>query len=135
MESSRLILSRIKAAYRAGGNPVAAYAVGRNALAFLVVVALLLIGGYVSAQGTTAQDLAAPLPLDLAIRTGTLPNGITFFIRHNALPNDRVMLRLAVKAGSVDEDDDQRGLAHVVEHMAFNGTAHFKPGELVSYLE
>ena len=83
----------------------------------------------------TAQDLAASLPLDLAIRTGTLPNGITFFIRHNALPNDRVMLRLAVKAGSVDEDDDQRGLAHVVEHMAFNGTAHFKPGELVSYLE
>ena len=80
MESSRLILSRIKAAYRAGANPVAAYAVGRNALAaFLVVGALLLIGGYVSAQGTTAQDLAAPLPLDLAIRTGTLPNGITFF--------------------------------------------------------
>ena len=45
------------------------------------------------------------------------------------------MLRLAVKAGSIDEADDQRGLAHVLEHMAFNGTAHFKPGELVSYLE
>lgn len=45
------------------------------------------------------------------------------------------MLRLAVKAGSIDEDDDQRGLAHMLEHMAFNGTAHFKPGELVSYLE
>ncbi len=136
MESSRLILSRIKAAYRAGDNVVAAYPVGRNALAaFLVVGLLLLVGGYASAQGSIAQDLAAPLPLDLAIRTGTLPNGITFFIRHNELPNDRVMLRLAVKAGSVDEDDDQRGLAHVVEHMAFNGTAHFKPGELVSYLE
>ena len=110
MESSRLILSRIRAAYLVG--------------------ALLLVGG-----PATAQDLAASLPLDLAIRTGTLPNGITFFIRHNELPNDRVMLRLAVKAGSVDEDDDQRGLAHVVEHMAFNGTAHFKPGDLVSYLE
>jgi len=110
VESSRLILSRIRAAYLVG--------------------ALLLVGG-----PATAQDLAASLPLDLAIRTGTLPNGITFFIRHNELPNDRVMLRLAVKAGSVDEDNDQRGLAHVVEHMAFNGTAHFKPGELVSYLE
>ena len=121
MESSRLILSRIGAAY----------SVYRNAFAaFLAVGALLLIGGPAS-----AQDSAAPLPLDLAIRTGTLPNGITFFIRHNALPNDRVMLRLAVKAGSIDEDDDQRGLAHVLEHMAFNGTAHFKPGELVSYLE
>ena len=82
MESSRLILSRIRAAYLVG--------------------ALLLVGG-----PATAQDLAASLPLDLAIRTGTLPNGITFFIRHNELPNDRVMLRLAVKAGSVDEDDDQ----------------------------
>ena len=92
---------------------------------------MLLVGG---ATGS-AQDLAAPLPLDLAIRTGTLPNGLTFFIRRNALPNDRVMLRLAVKAGSIDEADDQQGLAHVLEHMAFNGTAHFKPGELVSYLE
>jgi zinc protease len=110
---------------------MAAYSVYRNAFAALLAVgALLLIGGPAS-----AQDSAAPLPLDLAIRTGTLPNGITFFIRHNTLPNDRVMLRLAVKAGSIDEDDDQRGLAHVLEHMAFNGTAHFKPGELVSYLE
>ena len=45
------------------------------------------------------------------------------------------MLRLAVKAGSLDEDEDQRGLAHMLEHMAFNGSTHFKPGELVSYLE
>jgi zinc protease len=104
-------LSRIRAAY--------------------LVSALLLLGGTAS----HAQDLNAPLPLDLAIRTGTLPNGLTFFIRHNTLPNDRVMLRLAVKAGSIDEADDQRGLAHVLEHMAFNGTAHFKPGELVAYLE
>ena len=50
-------------------------------------------------------------------------------------PTNRVMLRLAVKAGSIDEADDQRGLAHVLEHMAFNGTTHFKPGELVKYLE
>jgi zinc protease len=82
-----------------------------------------------------AQDLAAPLPLDPAIQAGTLPNGLTYFIRENARPADRVMLRLVVKAGSVDEADDQRGLAHVLEHMAFNGTTHFAPGELVGYLE
>ena len=83
----------------------------------------------------SAQDLAAPLALDPAIRTGTLPNGLTFFIRRNGQPEKRALLRLAVKAGSVDEADDQRGLAHLLEHMAFNGTTHFKSGELVSYLE
>ena len=88
-----------------------------------------------SASTGSAQDLSAPLPLDPAIRTGTLPNGLTFFIRQNGRPEKRVMLRLAVKAGSIDEDDDQRGLAHMIEHMAFNGSTHFKPGELVSYLE
>jgi zinc protease len=83
----------------------------------------------------SGQDLSAPLPLDPSIRAGTLPNGLRFFIRRNERPDDRAFLRLAVKAGSVDEADDQRGLAHVLEHMAFNGTAHFKPGELVAYLE
>jgi zinc protease len=86
-------------------------------------------------RGSQAQDLAAPLPLEPVIRTGTLPNGLTYFIRPNARPANRALLRLVVKAGSVDEADDQRGLAHVLEHMAFNGTARFKPGELVSYLE
>src|SRR5687768_11034140 len=95
-----------------------------------LAAAILLVGAVGS-----AQDLGAPLPLDPAIRTGTLPNGLTYFIRHNPRPEDRLMLRLAVKAGSIDEADDQRGLAHVLEHMAFNGSARFKPGELVAYLE
>jgi zinc protease len=95
-----------------------------------LAIALLLLAGAVS-----AQDLAAPLPRDAAIRVGTLPNGLSYFIRNNPRPEDRVMLRLAVRAGSNDEADDQRGLAHVLEHMAFNGSARFKPGELVSYLE
>jgi zinc protease len=82
-----------------------------------------------------AQALDGALPLDPAIRTGTLPNGLTYFIRQNDEPDDRAFLRLAVKAGSVDEADDQRGLAHVLEHMAFNGSKHFPPGELVKYLE
>ncbi|HEY1305003.1 MAG TPA: insulinase family protein [Vicinamibacterales bacterium] len=101
--------------------------------AYLVSALLLLAPS--AGETQDRQDLGAPLPLDIAIRTGTLPNGLTFFIRHNGLPNDHVMLRLVVKAGSIDEADDQRGLAHMLEHMAFNGTAHFKPGELVSYLE
>ncbi len=92
-----------------------------------------MLAGVVSAQAPA--NLTAPLPLDKAIRTGTLPNGLTFYIRKNTEPEDRVMMRLAVKAGSIDEADDQRGLAHVLEHMAFNGSGHFPPGELVKYLE
>src|SRR5207244_5834055 len=75
------------------------------------------------------------IPFDAAVRTATLPNGVKVFIRHNEQPAKRVSLRLAVKAGSIDEADDQLGLAHLIEHMAFNGSAHFKPGELVSTFE
>ncbi len=107
--SSRRTLSRISAAY-------------------LLSVVLMTPAAH-------AQDPATPLPLDPAVRTGTLPNGLTFFIRRNTQPEKRAALRLVVKAGSIDEADDQRGLAHLLEHMAFNGSAHFKSGELVSYLE
>ena len=81
------------------------------------------------------QALTQPLPLDASIRAGTLPNGLQYFIRKNGHPGKRASLRLAVNAGSIDETDTQRGLAHFLEHMAFNGTGHFKPGELVKYLE
>jgi zinc protease len=82
-----------------------------------------------------AQEPTAALPLDPAVRTGTLANGLSFFIRRNGQPERRAVLRLAIKAGSIDEADDQRGLAHLLEHMAFNGSEHFKSGELVDYLE
>jgi zinc protease len=88
--------------------------------------------------GTAAAAALAPtdkLPFDPAVTTGTLPNGLTYFIRRNTRPEKRVSLQLAVKAGSVDEEDDQQGLAHFVEHMAFNGSRHFKPGELISTFE
>jgi zinc protease len=94
------------------------------------VIALLLV-----ATVATAQSPAAPLPLDPAVRTGKLPNGLTYFIRKNPRPEKRLMLRLAVQAGSLDEADDQRGLAHMLEHMMFNGSTHFRPGELVSYFD
>jgi zinc protease len=79
-----------------------------------------------------AQDT---IPFDAAVRTGTLPNGLRYYVRKNTRPANRVLLRLAVKTGSLDEADDQQGLAHVLEHMAFNGSANFKPGELISYFE
>jgi zinc protease len=98
-------------------------------------LALLTLACAAMVSAQAPPDLNAPLPLDKAIRTGTLPNGMTFYIRKNSEPDDRAMLRLAVKAGSIDEADDQRGLAHFVEHMNFNGSKHFPPGELVKYLE
>lgn len=79
--------------------------------------------------------LERPLPVDPAVRSGRLPNGIRYFIRQNSRPANRVSMRLAVNVGSLQEEPDQRGLAHFIEHMAFNGTENFKPGELVSFLE
>jgi zinc protease len=75
------------------------------------------------------------IPFDAAVTTGTLANGLRYYIRRNGRPEKRVMLQLAVKAGSVDETDAQQGLAHFLEHMAFNGTKRFKPGELIAALE
>ena len=77
----------------------------------------------------------ATLPLDPAVRTGKLANGFTYYIRHNEEPKHRVMLYLVNKAGSVLEDEDQRGLAHFMEHMSFNGTKHFPHNDLVDYLQ
>ncbi len=77
----------------------------------------------------------APLPLWPKLKKGTLPNGLTYYILPHGKPENRAMLWLAVNAGSVQEDDDQRGLAHFDEHMAFNGTKRFKENELVKYLE
>jgi zinc protease len=94
--------------------------------------ALLLTACVTSAP--TAPKPAA-IPLDPEVRYGTLDNGVTYYIRANSRPEKRAALRLVVNAGSVLEDDDQRGIAHLVEHMAFNGTEHFEKQELVNYLE
>ncbi|HQU56756.1 MAG TPA: insulinase family protein, partial [Chitinophagaceae bacterium] len=75
------------------------------------------------------------MPLDPKVKIGRLANGLTYYIRHNNLPEKRVEMRLVVNAGSVQEDDDQHGLAHFMEHMNFNGTKHFPKNELVSYLQ
>jgi zinc protease len=97
------------------------------------------------ANGAAPQDtapasaqsfaLAERVPFDTAVKLETLPNGLRYYIRKNGRPEKRVMLQLAVKAGSIDEADDQQGLAHFLEHMAFNGTKRFKAGELIAALE
>lgn len=108
-----------------------------------IAATLLLLAASGPATGLRGQAPAVPpafaptdpLPFDTAVTRGTLPNGLTYYIRRNTRPEKRVMLQLAVKAGSVDETDEQQGLAHFLEHMAFNGSRHFKAGELIKTLE
>ena len=78
---------------------------------------------------------AEVMPTDKRLVSGTLSNGLRYYIMHNEKPKNIASFRLFVHAGSLEEDDDQRGLAHFIEHMAFNGTTHFKKNDLVSYLE
>lgn len=81
------------------------------------------------------MELDNPLPVDKKVKIGKLDNGMTYYVRSNSEPENRVELTLVVKAGSILEDDDQQGLAHMVEHMAFNGTKNFKKHEIIEYLE
>ncbi len=83
----------------------------------------------------TAQDMNAKLPTDPDVMTGKLENGLTYYIRNNHKPANKVELRLVVNAGSILENDNQQGLAHFMEHMNFNGTKNFEKNELVSYLQ
>ena len=77
----------------------------------------------------------AIIPLDPKVRFDTLSNGLRYYIRYNEEPKKRAELRLVVNAGSLQEDDDQLGVAHFVEHMLFNGTERFEKSELVDFLE
>ncbi len=106
------------------------------------VLTVLLLSLFFSCAPKQAQITKAKpdysewaLPVDSLVHKGVLKNGLTYYIRHNAKPEKRVELRLVVKAGSVLETDDQQGLAHLCEHMAFNGSKHFHKQELVSFLE
>ncbi len=93
--------------------------------------------GLLSNHATLAQeDLSKMLlPMDSRVKTGVLPNGLKYYIMKNAEPKNRAQLRLAVKAGSVLETDEQQGLAHFMEHMNFNGTKNFPKNELVNFLQ
>ncbi len=114
------------------------------------LVLVLLLAGIATALAQSAppdpqasvvhgEPATAPLdsriPIDPAIRTGTLANGLRYYVRRNTQPAARAELRLVVNAGSVLEADDQVGLAHFVEHMAFNGTVHFPKLEVIRFME
>ena len=102
-----------------------------------ILVAVGLAGAQQSAIPAAVQTatLGQPVPVDPLITVGTLPNGFRYYIRENRLPQARAELRLAVNAGSVLEDEDQRGLAHFVEHMAFNGTLHFPRQDVGGFMQ
>src|SRR5215218_9694298 len=78
-------------------------------------------------------DESSDLKMDPAALFGTLPNGMRYVVRANKEPKDRASLRLLVEAGAVHEKDDQQGLAHFLEHMAFNGSQHYPPGTLIEF--
>ena len=91
---------------------------------------LLLITSFV----TVAQQ-NPPLPVDPNVRTGKLENGLTYYIRNNGLPENRADFYIAQKVGSMQEEDNQAGLAHFLEHMAFNGTQNFPGKSMLNYLQ
>lgn len=100
-----------------------------KSLGFLILATLGFQSLY--AQGHQVQ----PLPIDPQVRYGKLDNGLTYFIRHNEQPKDRAHFYIAQKVGSMLEEDSQSGLAHFLEHMAFNGTKNFPGKNLINYLE
>jgi zinc protease len=118
--------------------------ISRRLLAATVVITLALAASLVATadqstsafvDGAKTAALTQPVPVDPAITTGRLPNGLRYFIRQNTRPEKRAELRLVVNVGSIVEDDDQQGLAHFVEHMAFNGTKNFPKLAIVSFME
>lgn len=88
-----------------------------------------------SANIAVAQQQMPPIPVDPNVRIGKLDNGMTYYIRHNKLPENRADFYIAQKVGSILEEDNQRGLAHFLEHMCFNGTKNYPGDSMIEYLE
>ncbi|MFP4547196.1 MAG: M16 family metallopeptidase [Fidelibacterota bacterium] len=104
----------------------------------IVIISLIVtacVGTKIGQPVTDAKQTHEKLPVDPRVKIGKLDNGLTYYIRNNEKPENRLHLNLVVNAGAVDEDENQRGLAHLCEHMAFNGTKHFQKQELIDYLE
>ena len=99
----------------------------KQLLCFLIAIPAFLV----------AQELKmdSPIPMDPTVKTGKLKNGLTYYIKKNGKPENKVVLRLMVNAGSILETDEQQGLAHFMEHMCFNGTKRFPKNKLVDYLQ
>lgn len=106
---------------------------------FRILLAFIFL---LSSYGLSAQtdlvntkNLNSKIPIDPTVKTGKLSNGLTYYIKHNPKPADKAELRLVLNVGSVLEDEDQQGLAHFIEHMAFNGTKSFEKNDLIDYLQ
>ena len=96
----------------------------------MLVALLLILAGTTTA---TAQMEMPPIPVDEAVRIGKLDNGLTYYIRHNEWPEHVANFYIAQRVGSIQEEESQRGLAHFLEHMAFNGSEHFKGNDLIEF--
>jgi zinc protease len=96
---------------------------------------VLAVASFTTAAAQQQQMQMPPIPVDPDVRIGKLDNGLTYYIRHNEWPEKRAEFYIAQKVGSIQEDDTQRGLAHFLEHMAFNGSKHFKGNELLRWCE
>lgn len=98
----------------------------------LFVAAVLFITGTAAVMAQGMQ--MPPIPVDNAVRIGKLPNGLTYYIRHNDYPEHRVNFYIAQRVGSIQEEENQRGLAHFLEHMAFNGSENYPGDKLLEYM-
>ncbi len=96
---------------------------------------LLFLALSLVASASQAQMSMPSLPVDTAVRIGKLDNGLTYYIRYNNWPENRANFYIAQKVGSIQEEESQRGLAHFLEHMCFNGTDNFKGNDLIRYCE
>jgi zinc protease len=102
----------------------------------MLLLPLVVVLSFMSGSPVFSQiNLSQAIPMDPNVKIGKLSNGLTYYIRKNVRPEKKVELRLAVNAGSILEDQDQRGLAHFMEHMNFNGSKNFPKNELVNYLQ
>ena len=103
----------------------------------IMVAAVTLLTAIIALPNLSAQQMPQlpKMPLDTAVRYGVLPNGLTYYIRHNEKPKGQADFYIAQKVGSILEEDNQRGLAHFLEHMCFNGTENFPGNSLIDYLE
>ncbi|MDN5213602.1 insulinase family protein [Fulvivirgaceae bacterium BMA12] len=101
----------------------------------LFYILLLFVFGTQAQERNISGRLTDEIPVDPDVRVGKLENGLTYYIRKNSKPEKKIEFRLVVNAGSILEDEDQLGLAHFTEHMAFNGSKNFQKNELVNYLQ
>ena len=101
----------------------------------IMKLAFMAIAGFACLPVAVRSQQMPPVPVDKEVRIGKLDNGLTYYIRHNEYPKNQVDFYIAQKVGSILEEDNQRGLAHFLEHMCFNGTRNFPGSSMIKWLE